>query len=393
MLQSKPKRGSLRARVRRGLILTLYRRNRRETSTGDHRGGKHRHFPHSKRAGREMLFPPMVHECFHCFGDELRQRELRKSHMAYFLSMTVITLLGFSGDSYNTLLDSFAKFLCINTSDRSEPYLSETITHLEKRIYSLFSEKEALDDLFTKTNNTAYCLYTSATASKFHNILCNFYGNNESTTCMITVINACKYYFKECYADAMTIALLGLTPFEYLSLLNDELKFLDHPEFYGDEVEESVQLAQRVAIVFTACSESNVFTTGAHANSHDIINSINLLKSRHPLKSDAFFEFLTKYYNALTLEEVSISFGASLKSAFPPAALRYVVDYLKATICSLYKNSLTKAPCSINDLRNDFNDIIRNGNMFGRRFYQLIYDQHEEIRAYINQNKDLASSY
>ena len=210
---------------------------------------------------------------------------------------------------------------------------------------------------------------------------------------MITVINACKYYFKECYADAMTIALLGLTPFEYLSLLNDELKFLDHPEFHGDEVEESVQLAQRVAIVFTACSESNVFTTGAHANSHDIINSINLLKSRHPLKSDAFFEFLTKYYNALALEEVSISFGASLKSAFPPAALRYVVDYLKATICSLYKNSLTKAPYSINDLRNDFNDIIRNGNMFGRRFYQLIYDQHEEIRAYINQNKDLASSY
>ena len=79
--------------------------------------------------------------------------------------------------------------------------------------------------------------------------------------------------------------------------------------------------------------------------------------------------------------------GPSGASYHPPAALRHVVDYLTESISAMNSKQPTlnipgNSPktYTLKDLKEDFDTIIRKGNMFGQRFYTLIYEHHQEIR-------------
>lgn len=100
---------------------------------------------------------------------------------------------------------------------------------------------------------------------------------------------------------------------------------------------------------------------------------------------------LYEVYTALISRTSTLSIGIN---CFPPAALKQVVDYLLPSMkmlqdcapeLSLSDNAAAqKKLYGLNDLRNDFNNIIRGSNMFSQRFYQLIYEDHEEVRKAAN---------
>jgi len=105
---------------------------------------------------------------------------------------------------------------------------------------------------------------------------------------------------------------------------------------------------------------------------------------------------LKSYFNELVGEgdasecfEVKAYDGKTIPlydAAFPPAALDAVVRYLLECINELKDipgrgkdlgGELNKA---MQTLRSDFDKIIRSGDMFSQRFYELIYRQHQKIR-------------
>ena len=112
------------------------------------------------------------------------------------------------------------------------------------------------------------------------------------------------------------------------------------------------------------------------------------------IKNRTFCYYLKEYFLALLDKTYVINPLQSEESegearfpqaAFPPATLCSVVDYLLECL-----NELSNAPSigsepnnikySLQTLRSDFDQIIRGGDMFSQRFYEIIYQQHEEIR-------------
>lgn len=188
----------------------------------------------------------------------------------------------------------------------------------------------------------------------------------------------------------MTIALLKLTPSEYLNLAKDELDQLYTKQKYGsnpnniESVDSTIAwLAQRFGIVLAACQLSGTFE-----KSEDVYEgAVRDFNGTY----DSFKGMLYEVYTALISRTSTLSIGIN---CFPPAALKQVVDYLLPSIkmlqdcapeLSLSDNAAAqKKLYGLNDLRNDFNNIIRGSNMFSQRFYQLIYEDHEEVRKAAN---------
>jgi hypothetical protein len=87
----------------------------------------------------------------------------------------------------------------------------------------------------------------------------------------------------------------------------------------------------------------------------------------------------------------------------PPSALGHVVDYLTTSIDLLYQDPPTlkikpkpddasetnnnEISYTLENLSDDFDVIIRKGNMFSERFYTLIYEHHQIIRNETTSNE------
>lgn len=347
-----------------------------------------------------QLFPPMVHECFHCFGDVLRKREKRKDCMGHFLATTIATALGFGTRNFTLVERALHDYLCdnSNTDVAKSRYLLEVVDCFKKKLQSLFSQTCSIDAVFEKSGNTAYVLYTSATRELLRKIALNFYGGDDKVLGSFSVLCSCKYYFKECYADTMTIALLELSPTEYLTLILSELDLLTHSEASREQQNEhETELAQRLAIVMAACCKFNL---SGQWTSNTGEAAITQFKESCDAETEngTLCYYLKEYFLALLdkthvinpLQRAENEAKARFpQAAFPPATLYSVVDYLLECLNELIHapsidsepNDITK--CSLQTLRSDFDQIIRGGDMFSQRFYEIIYQQHEEIRKAI----------
>lgn len=350
------------------------------------------------------IFPPMVHECFHCFGDELRKRKERKEYMGHFLATTIVTALNFGEANYTKVEQAVQKYLIGDggTDEMKAPYLLEGVRQFDGQLKKLFSQTSSIDEVFERSNNTAYCLYTSDTLASFRNMTINYNSKKGQDLIPLSVLSACKYYFKECYADAMTIALLRLSPMEYLTLIKSELEFLADEES-DSQNELAPGLAQRFAIVLAACNRSRLFDNWSINRIDDEIeqfrqefNNQESNNQKFNKTNNTLFCYLKSYFNELVGKgdaseyfEVKADDGKTISlynAAFPPAALDAVVRYLLECINELNdipgrgKDLGGELDEEIQTLRSDFDQIIRSGDMFSQRFYELIYQQHQKIR-------------
>lgn len=80
-------------------------------------------------------------------------------------------------------------------------------------------------------------------------------------------------------------------------------------------------------------------------------------------------------------------------SSLPVAALKHVFDYLHKTLDELKSKAPTMnipylkgETYNLDLLADDFDNVIRKGNMFGPRFYKLIYQHHAQIREKVKAN-------
>lgn len=348
-------------------------------------------FPMEAVFSPKELFIPMVHECCHCFGDVLRNREKRRDHMIYFVATTIVTYLGLGQKNHTDLVKMLAAVIFNNMPDGKKIYLDQVADQLVLATYQICDLK-TLDELFDTSGGTAYYLYTNKNLSSWNKMKESFfqYGMGEhllveqNTIVGPSIVAACKYYFKECYADAMTIALLGLQPDEYLNLVKEELHAL-HTDTAGEPEDVAndaiASLSQRFAIVLAACKDT-VF----NQDTDPCESACQSLNSEY---RQAFVSTLRDTYTALVDPDKTVQKG---KNRIPPAALKQVVEYIRECLRILERNEsdleLTQGKkYNIDALRKDFNELIREDNMFGLRFYQLIYEHHEDVRLYKNKQK------
>lgn len=343
------------------------------------------------------IFAPVVHESFHCFGDALRQRPLRKQCMALFIATNLLNAVGLGLRDAQSLCAQLARMICQSDENDADPYLTVSWQQLVRNTYQIL-ETDTQEMLIQKFGMFVSSEILQRWCSTKDQLLA-IDSNTSSFAHRITIVDAilkdCHTYFKECYADAMMIALLQLTPVEYLDRSRPELRRF-HYEYSPLEIPEdtskriSIQrthLAQRFATVLAACSKQRkhlpYFTKEACM---EAIRRYTL--NADPLKVDddcsEFTQILSVSYESLIDCYKSMPPASSLH---PPAALNHVIDYLTESINLLYQDP-PRLPIkgsetddyTIVDLSRDFDQIIRNGNMFGEQFYDFIHNHHNEIR-------------
>lgn len=344
------------------------------------------------------IFIPFVHECFHSFGDVLRNRIIRRQYMALFIATTLATAVKCGDWKHRELCAVLAREIHGITDDNTNQYLSTTWNELRKNTYQIL-EYSGLDTLFEKTGGTEYYLYSESILHSWHEIKqglrtekAEIHGipsrpiSAENIVLVNSVLNACKVYFRECYADAMMIALLALTPNEYLERTQNEIRRYQLLRTRDENnanlvIDQGIaSLAQRFAVVLAACCESNIFNIAECEKAICTYGSASDRNQEHAKFSDTVMQC----FRPLVYLNIS---GPSGASYHPPAALRHVVDYLTESISAMNSKQPTlnipgNSPktYTLKDLKEDFDTIIRKGNMFGQRFYTLIYEHHQEIR-------------
>lgn len=380
------------------------------------------------------IFIPFVHECFHCFGDILRQRPLRKEYMSLFVASNFLYVTRMSRPAYSTFCGLIARALYSSDQINVDPYLTTSLQQLvhtseillkqntldaliERFVECLLEERKAKESStspFTegdkenlrkkireKVKEDTLLLWLAEKGK-----LETYDQLSSSATGRLTVADAilknCQLYFKECYADAMTISLLRLSPNEYLACYRKELCRDLYKYSPLEPINEATQrlsnqrthLAQRFAIVLVACCKMHTENPEASLGSfteENCYNAINGFTAPDYASDDEIYIY--KEFSDTLLQNFRSLINPTMPmpkipSLHPPTTLNYVVDYLMASIQMLYNTQKcvdASYPNTKMDLANEFDTVIRRGNMFGEDFFRLIYNHHDEIRRSIKQ--------
>ena len=376
---------------------------------------------------------PVIHECCHGFGDTLRKRHQRRRYMSAFIATIFISSLELGNRKQKPFHKTVTKLICGgNPDDYSAYYMKKTCDDLRVNLVSLMGtagSKKLLDQY-----PSAYFLFADDVLYKSKRMAdrCDTDFTDRRIPFAQHIVDHARYYFKECYADAMTIALLNLKPSEYLERFRDEVSRYDFDNNLGREGEaqnrhinncqvDMAWLAQRTAIVLATCNSRQdkltFFTKeecdmavadiarwsnqkyGEYQKTYRLFGQMvqMILKSLRqtdlPLKIDDKDSYL---YRELSVYGSAPNF---LDACCPPAALKYVQDYLEETLQKLFdinpkldvgsgtaiKPYFLHATAG-NSLSGDFNEIIREGRMFGARFYQLIHEYHLDIQSKVKED-------
>lgn len=357
------------------------------------------------------FFIPVVHECFHCFGDSLRKRTYRYGKMAGFLATTLLTAAGCGSKSYNQAKIELVKMICYGPEyyhgmdplpKIKDPYLESSLETLKEHTYQALG-REGIARLYKNTGGQYPTLYSDHVIIYWTNAKQHFTREaarlHGSSDIVIpeTIIEQCGYYFRECYADTMTIALLRLTPAEYLDQIMEETNrhFTDYqlaPD-KSQAVSNVVIMAQRYSLVLNACidrvdgfTEKTCLSALNHTSKELLETSKIITAEFHKLRREIVASEYNETHNdaQIIIEDDS---KPSYSSSLPVAALKHVFDYLRKTLDELSSQApsmsipyLKNETYNLDQLADDFDNVIRKGNMFGPRFYKLIYQHHAQIR-------------
>lgn len=357
------------------------------------------------------IFVPFVHESFHCFGDTLRQRQCRKQYMSLFIASNLLDVVDMNRPEYSRFCGEIARMIYSTGQTKTDFYLTTSWQQLVSKTEKLLAEDTlvGLTKLFDGRIKEDTLLRWLATKKLILKIEKNSSLFAERMTYADAILKNCKIYFKECYADAMTVALLQISPREYLRSSRDVLRRF-HYKYRQSEIPGEAQtsinsqrthLAQRFAIVLATCCF--VHSKDPENRPRDFtkyeciaaIDEIGCLDDSHIDRNVNYSEF------SRILKECFVSLIDSSRpmtlvpTLHPPSTLRYVIDYLINSVQLLYNKQtvLTIPGCSdskepgqrytCNELADQFDMVIRQGNMFGEEFYQMIHSHHEEIRKVV----------
>lgn len=311
----------------------------------------------------QVFFLQLAHECFHCFGDVLRLRGWRADCMALYLAAHFVAGLGYESHTYRNLVKVIGRKLHIKKSEgKGELYLEDTIKIFYDKLIQL-ANHESIFDIYHAADGDYY-LHEDTCFTHWVEMEQSFFIPTVGRLALNTILATCKYYFRECYADAMMVAFLKLTPAEYLSLFQDEfsaaliscgkeprsLKDIDPDGCFCKNVE-------RISIVLAACCKAGVWEQLDCAQAITDSFQVSVVQGIQKTTFDALYK-----------GDVPMPPG---KWFSPANALAYVMDYLEKALVVL-KEKFSAGDLQHEEFLRNYDSIIRKENLFGKEFYSVM---------------------
>ena len=333
-------------------------------------------FPIETVYAPERFFISLIHECFHYFGDACRLRGRRTKFICAFMASSIVWYLGYVRASVQNkqLFHSIYQYLTNEFSDIPEPNRKESEKRLGSGLDKLFTtdglnkilesagganqETFQRDDVLLKWYNGQFALASRCATGEF--------ASNWGS-----VIADCFYYFQECYADYMTIRLLGLNVEEYLKLFEEESKS-------SVAVEGLMADAQRIAVVLAACTEHGIpgFDPKATEKAFAAV----------PDMPASFLRVIQACRAALWDRDQVFTLGKEEQpysmAIHPTVVLSYVADYL-GEVNAAFRTHFVNAPIAedYRELKDKYDFFFRKGNFLSNKYFRVIRNNHNRVRS------------
>lgn len=340
------------------------------------------------------IFFPVVHECFHVFGDVLRQRTVRRSRMAGFIASNLLNVAGYGGSEHKDLLVVLSRLIheMLDTDTKTGDYLTSTWQQLKRNTYRILEAEyqPVLEPQLLLTGSEDILRRWENVRQKIATIDISTSASMEKMAVTDVILNNCFVYFKECYADAMAIATLQLRPDEYLDCARDYFRRFHNQRSYNSPPSSNTpklsgdvtaQALRNATVLAACCRRERYFKDFSKKDCIEAIKAFS--KNKDSTESEEGFQKFSKAlhecFEALVNDRRQMPAGSSLH---PPASLEYVINYLISSMDLLYQGpSKPPSDCSLKYLSQNFDHIIRQQNMFSREFYDIIYNYHDKIRS------------
>lgn len=210
-----------------------------------------------------FLFP-VLHECFHNFGDKFRMRGVRAECLAEIIRLEIQSMLGLLGKEYRELGEYLQKKLMISQPEGLNLMRTESQIYKNWECLFLGAPGELFEDQFIALKQSLkdpFYLDNAEVFGRWREIGRGFQAKEYMPTKWRQLIKKWAYYFKECYADLMSLLWLELPITSYLRLLEQEWA-----EAYANNINadtpETWRYIQRTSLVI------GVYSFGWHHGSY-----------------------------------------------------------------------------------------------------------------------------
>lgn len=345
-------------------------------------------------------FIPLIHECFHIFGDKLRFRENRFLYMVPFVSAILLAEWGMD-------VPEAKKQLCKEIDTRlkegaeqvvsGEIYMLQAVELLMNNLANLLSDQGMEDLYYNASDSGRKLLYTVMVRQRVANTRASYINVKTHQPDEIKesrYIRDCAYYFNECYADIMTITTFNITAQEYLSLFEYELRLFEQEEgdYDPETIARIVGICQRIAVVLAVMNQvGSTVDIGSLFQPPSRFTSIHLGNAQNMYGAWVYSlsKIIEKCYWSLFGKGEQLQAadnGHKLYGVVPPSALSYVVDYL-GKVVKFYNEIDSQSPeknvaalqAPKEHLKKVFDDVIRQEKFFGDSFEEVISQNRKRI--------------
>lgn len=316
----------------------------------------------------------LAHECLHIFGQEIRLRDTRLKLMVGFIVSEIISTFEDLTDPTNltvVLNEIFIGAMQGFQDDSDRFYMANAINNIKRILKEQILTGNTYRALCQSASALDYSIHDFTAIERWSQLARNLErkGTHENEVFFDEKVDACAYFFKECYADVMAIKLIHFSLDAYLQSFSVDPVVTESP----DEP-MAVQFIQRLAIVITAGMKKGVLKKeeDKKVTIADIQRSLDEAPFGQVLGSYIFDCFSILYEE----EQTSLKEWPPHESQayFSIYALRRVIKYLELTL-----DKAAAKDSKFESVRNLYRKVIYRGDFFGDEYYKRIMSYHREI--------------
>ena len=339
-----------------------------------------------------FLFP-ILHECFHNFGDRYRMRNIRADCLSAIISTVIQGELGLDGPEYKELGKYLKDGLAIQRVEGLN--LSRTMTELYQNWKELIlgGTDGTVEAQYNKMKQKIYdhfYLDSAEVYSKWRRIGAAF--SDYQPTIWNKTLSKWAYYFKECYADLMALLWLELPITSYLRLLEQDWNIsMGNSKVESAEAWRYIQRTALVIGVYLFDREPASAESGTGADSgkedpgytedelNDLWEEKQIDKRFLEVGSGGFISFFKKKIKDTVFRMYVngyLSCGGNPKYGDYPDQLNLVRSYLdevKNTFILQLQNDAS-AKSRIKAIRDDYAMYFKDGKQFAEAFNATLED-------------------
>ncbi len=337
-----------------------------------------------------FLFP-MVHECFHCFGDAFRMRVTRTEYLARILANEIQYELQLDKVWYKEFGRVLTEKLIIPNPVGLNSYRSteELLTILN----GLFVSSE-FDSIRREIGNPSFLQ-----GEEIRNAWLRLNNHSKGVSTenhWKAIIDKWISYFYECFADIMALLLLGAEHnnilYVYYRTLNidwESTKEAENDKVNETDSAQSWKFVQRISLVAGAFFYDRDKKERHEYKRRDLQDNVIFKKLRlfqldNPSNENSFV-WKNRYNIAYVIRSLFL-YDAERNDALThpdhPVMLAYILDYLfdvKELFFERFEAQLSNVESPLSIMRGNYKKYFQKGELFTEEFNKLLFSKNPKI--------------